>query len=297
MMSMSEPFALVMSARDYAALVPYPALDANKYSRGTVAVIGGSGAYPGAPIMAAEAASRCGAGYVRLVTTRDAAATARTHLLSIPVSACEQGLYGTLCEPSLSQVREDIAKSRVLLVGPGMGVNDDTRRFMQGLSQDRPMVLDADALNLIAQDPALLAKGAQAPRILTPHEGEAARLLGRKVEDRREDALTLAQRFEATVVLKGPRTLVAAPSGALREVSEGGPELAKAGTGDVLGGMIAGFLSQGLDAFDAASLGVFVHGRAGKLAARELSVQAVMPEDIINSIGSALIELQAEDIS
>lgn len=294
---MSEPFALMLSPRDYAALVPYPAPDANKYSRGTVGVVGGSAAYPGAPIMAAEAAAQCGAGYVRLITTRDAAETARNHLLSIPVSVCEQGMNGTLCESSLVQAREDLEKSKVILIGPGMGANADTLRFMRGFAQDRPMVFDADALNLIAQSPELLAVPAKHPRILTPHDGEAARLLGRPVGNRHEDALELAQRFEAIVVLKGPDTLIASPSGELRMVNDGGPELAKAGTGDVLGGMIAGFACQGLSAFDAASLGVFVHAYAGKLAARELSIHAVMPEDIINSIGSVLLELQAEDVS
>lgn len=294
---MTKPFALMLSQHDYAAMIPMPAPDANKYSRGTVGVVGGSADYPGAPIMAAQAAAQCGAGYVRLVTTRDAAVSARSHLLSIPVSACEQGTLGTLCEPSLEQAREDLSKSQVILMGPGMGANSDTLRFMRGLAQDRPMVFDADALNLIAQSPDLLELPARHPRILTPHEGEAARLLGRAVENRHEDALLLAQTFEAVVVLKGPGTLIAAPSGELREVREGGPELAKAGTGDVLGGMIAGFLCQGLDAFDAASLGVFVHACVGQVTSREISVQAVMPEDIINNIGPVLLGLQAEDIS
>ena len=159
------------------------------------------------------------------------------------------------------------------------------------------MVFDADALNLIARNHALLEMPACHPRILTPHEGEAARLLGRKVANRNEDAVTLARAYDATVVLKGPETLIATPVGELRAVAEGGPELAKAGMGDVLGGMIAAFLAQGLDAFDAATLAVFVHGRAGRLAARELSVHAVMPEDIICKIGPVLLGLEAEGVS
>lgn len=122
-------------------------------------------------------------------------------------------------------------------------------------------------------------------------------MLGRKIANRNEDALQLARDYEATVVLKGPETLVATPLGELRAVVEGGPELAKAGTGDVLGGMVASFLAQGLDALDAATLAVSVHGRAGRAAARELSVHAVMPEDIICKIGSVLLDLEAEDNS
>lgn len=294
---MSEPLAVILGASDYASLLPRLAYDANKYSRGTVAVIGGSAAYPGAPVMAAQAASRAGAGYVRLVTVEGAAACAHAHLLSIPVSACDQGLEGTLCETSLVQARADLAKSDVILIGPGMGATDDSKRFLAGLEQDRPFVLDADALNLVARDPSLLAALPQHPRILTPHEGEAARLLGRKVQDRKRDALELARSYRATVVLKGPRTLVATPTGELREVASGGPELAKAGTGDVLGGIIASFLCQGLDAFDAATLAVHVHGCAGKLAARELSAHAVMPEDIICKIGFVLLGLEEREIS
>lgn len=297
MVPMSEPLALMLGEHEIRALVPYPAHDANKYSRGTVGVVGGSAAYPGAPILAARAAARCGAGYVRLVTTRDAATCAHAHLVSIPVSACEQGIEGTLCAASLVQAGEDLAKSQVILIGPGMGTADDAARFMAAFPQDRPMVFDADALNLIAHQRTLLETPARHPRILTPHEGEAARLLGRKVANRNEDALLLARDYEATVVLKGPETLIATPAGELRVVAEGGPELAKAGTGDVLGGMIAAFLAQGLDALDAATVAVFVHGRAGRAAARELSVHAVMPEDIICKIGPVLLGLEAEDIS
>ena len=294
---MSEPLALMLSEHDIRMLIPYPALDANKYSRGTVGVVGGSAPYPGAPILASNAAARCGAGYVRLVTTRDAAACAHAHLISIPVSACDQGLEGTLCATSLFQAQEDLAKSQIILIGPGMGATDDAERFLASFPQDRPMVFDADALNLIARNHALLEMPARHPRILTPHEGEAARLLGRKVTNRNEDAITLARTYDAIIVLKGPETLIATPAGELRAVAEGGPELAKAGTGDVLGGMIAAFLAQGLDAFDAATLAVFVHGRAGRLAARELSVHAVMPEDIICRIGPVLLGLEAEGVS
>ena len=262
-----------------------------------------------APVLAASAAARCGAGYVRLVTTSGATACAHAHLLSIPVSACDQGIWGTLCATSAIQAAQGLAKSDVILVGPGMGTSDDSERFLEALSQDRPMVFDADALTLIARNHGLLDMPARHPRILTPHEGEAARLLGRKIANRNEDALQIARDYEATVVLKGPETLPSTPPcavcrpscptplGDLRAVVEGGPELAKAGTGDVLGGMVASFLAQGLDALDAATLAVFVHGHAGRAAACELSVHAVMSEDIICKIGSVLLDLEAEDNS
>lgn len=294
---MHEPLALILGTADYADLVPCPAHDANKYTRGTVGVVGGSAAYPAAPILAAQAAARCGAGYVRLVTVEGAAACAHAHLLSIPVTACAQGDAGTLCQASAAQAANALAKSDVVIVGPGMGTGDDAERFLAELPQDRPTLFDADALTLIARRRDLLARPVLAPRILTPHEGEAARLLGRAVASRNDDAIELARSYEAVVVLKGPGTLVATPAGELRCVAQGGPELAKAGTGDVLAGMIAAFVAQGLDAFDAATLGVYVHARAGARAARELSVHAVMPEDIISGIGPVLLDLNAEDVS
>ena len=247
--------------------------------------------------MAAQAAARCGAGYVRLVTSDDAAACARTHLLSIPVTAIGQNGVGGLGEACVSQAREALAKSDVLLLGPGMGDNRGTEGFMRSLGFDRPVVLDADALNVIARFPDVLPVPATHPRILTPHEGEAARLLGRPVRDRRDDALQIAREYDAVVVLKGPQTLVASPLGELRLIDEGGPELAKAGTGDVLGGMIAAFWCQGLDAFDAATLAVFVHGRTGARVARELSRYAVTPEDIISGIGPTLLSMEASSNS
>lgn len=294
---MSEPLALMLGKDDYRALVPHPALDCNKYSRGTVGVVGGSAPYPGAPILAAKAAARCGAGYVRLVTAQGCESAARAHLLSIPVSACASDGEGALCEASLGQAHAALAKSDVILIGPGMGTSAGAVGFLTGFAQNRPMVFDADALNIIATHHELLATPAQHPRIITPHEGEAARLLGRAVSDRNHDALELSRTFDCVTVLKGPQTLVATPAGELRMVAQGGPELAKAGTGDVLGGMIAAFLAQGLDAFDAATLGVYVHGSAGKRAARELSVYAVMPEDIISEIGPTLLDLNAKDNS
>lgn len=289
---MSDPLALIYSESDFEAMIPYPALDVDKYSRGTVAVIGGSASYPGAPILASMAASRSGAGYVRLVTTEGAALAAHSHLLSIPVTACDEGLSGTFCATSVPAAESALAKSDVVLMGPGMGTSSDAARFMAGISQDRPMVFDADALNLISKDRSLLDTPAAHPRVLTPHEGEAARLLGRKVQDRKADALELASAYQAVVVLKGHDTLVATPEGELCMVDSGGPELAKAGTGDVLGGIIASFMCQGLDAYRAASLSVHVHGRAGALARKQMGVHAVMPEDIIDRIGPVLLDME-----
>ena len=289
-----------MTREEAARLVPHPAADANKYTRGMLAVVGGSEPYPAAPIMASQAAMRAGAGYVRLFAPEGAARVARTHLLSVPVTACTQTACGAFDPECAAGVVEGAAKARAFVVGPGMGSTSFAGEFLgkflsrlAALSDERALLFDADALNILAAhgELAALRKGRQ--DVLTPHEGEAARLLGRRVENRLDDARELAEAYGSVVVLKGPGTLVVAPDGRAKMCVEGGPELAKAGTGDVLSGIVGSFLAQGLPPFDAACLGVFLHGRAGKLAASRIGANAVMAEDIIGTIGPAFVSLEA----
>ncbi len=237
---------------------------------------------------------------MRLVTTQAAASVARAHLLSIPVTACRQSYEGTLSQSTIAEVLDAISKSRVLVVGPGLSADDSASGLLTRLLEDlreeevqRPIVFDADALNIVSKHPELLELRVGAPNILTPHEGEAARLLDRKVQDRVADALEIARRYSAIAVLKGPKTLIASPEGTVYENTSAGPELAKAGTGDVLAGIIGALAAQGLGMLDAASLGVHLHGVAGSLAARQMGVNAVLPEDIISNIGPAYLALGA----
>lgn len=300
--AMNEQDIRTLDDQFCAQLIPHVSKHANKYSRGTLGVVGGCAQYPGAPVLASMAAARSGAGYVRLVAPGDAAQSARAHLVSVPVSACVQNDEGCFCARSFEQARNALKKSGALLVGPGMGTSHDAASFLEALLscpdyQDRPLVCDADALNIIAAQPGICADSHRAEFVLTPHEGEAARLLGRPVTDRYEDACELANVYNATVVLKGPETLIVAVDGRARVMNAGGPELAKAGTGDVLAGIVAALLAQGLDALDAASLGTQIHANAGKLALGKLGIHAVMPEDIISYIGPAFLNMEANQDS
>lgn len=288
----------VLTQAECAALVPALARDANKYTRGVLAVIGGSSAYPAAPIMAAQAASRAGAGYVRLLVPRQAAEVARAHVRSVTVSPCTATASGVFDPESAASVVQEASRADALAIGPGLSAGGVAGDFLDKLlaclherGDTRPALLDADALTLMAAHPQLAELREGCDDVMSPHEGEAARLLGRRVACREADALELAHRYGCTVVLKGPDTLVAAPDGRLRCCAEGGPELAKAGTGDVLSGIIGSFLAQGSSAFDAACLATFVHGRAGRLAAAEMSARAVMAEDIIEFIGRAFMSM------
>ena len=278
----------VFGVADARALLPYPDPNCNKYTRGGLAVIAGSAAYPGAAILAASAAPRAGAGYVRLVTPAAAAQVARQHLISVPVVEADAAA-GVFCEQSVESTLDGCAKMRAALMGPGIGRAPETVAFVRSLllQLDISVVIDADALfALDAGTPLSASAGCYA--IITPHEGEAARLLGRKVQDREQDALLLARTLNCVCVLKGPDTLIANPEGTVRCVDIGGPELAKAGTGDVLAGMIGGLLAQGLAPMDASCLGVYLHSIAGQLCAQDLTAISVMPEDLLRYIGPAI---------
>ncbi len=294
-------------AADLAALLPRLDKDANKYTRGRVVVVGGSHEYPGAAVLAAMASARCGAGYTRLCVPKGVAAAAHAHLVSVPVHECP-GSGGFFSAGAVEDVIERVAACDALVVGPGMGACAGPASFLKGLvfragadgghpgARETPTVFDADALNIIAQDADVLEGRKSCVNVLTPHEGEAARLLGREVNDREADALELASRFNAVVVLKGPGTVVADPSGAFFVDETGGPELAKAGTGDVLGGMVAAFMAQGLEPFDASCLAVHLHSASGARAAAGTSALSVLPEDVVDEIGPAILALAKEQM-
>jgi len=237
--------------------LPRRQADAHKGDFGHVLVVGGGTGMPGAVRMCGEAALRTGAGLVSIATVpahATAFAGARPELMCHP-----------LAEPG--GLHDLIGRADVIAFGPGLGQTDWSDGLFEIVAAaDRPSVWDADALNLLAA-----AGGASASRIITPHPGEAARLLGTSTaeiqRDRRTAVSGLVDRYGGVAVLKGAGTLVAAGREAPWLCSRGNPGMATAGMGDVLTGIIAGLLAQGLDAERAAMLGVEIHGRAGDAAA------------------------------
>jgi NAD(P)H-hydrate epimerase len=174
------------------------------------------------------------------------------------------------------------ARASMIAIGPGLGQGEWGRAMLAAaLAASKPLVLDADALNLLAAAPRALPAGT----ILTPHPGEAARLLDSDIAsvqgDRNAAALALVQRYGAVVVLKGAGTIVAAPGRIPRVVAAGNPGMATGGMGDLLTGVIAALRAQGLDAFDAASCGALLHAHAGDLAAREDGMRGLLPSDLL----------------
>lgn len=225
----------------------------NKYTRGHALLYGG---YPmtGAVRMAARAAARMGAGLTTIAVPEAALPVYAAALTSIMVRPLTQaGDLGRLLSDS---------RYTAFLIGPGAGVNDATRESaLEILSTRRPVLLDADAISVFASQAAALARAIRGPCVMTPHDGEFARLFDAG-GDKLARARAAARQSGAVIVLKGADTVVAAPDGRAIVNTNAPASLATAGSGDVLGGLILGLLAQGMDAFLAAAAGVWVHGAA-----------------------------------
>lgn len=244
---------------------------AHKGQHGRVACVGGDEGMGGAIRLAAEAALRAGAGLVSVATQPAAAqamSQARPELMARGVS-------------DRSVCREVVAAADAVLIGPGLGQSAWGESLWHEVMQatSAPMVVDADALNLLAANPLR-----RDDWVLTPHPGEAARLLDRSTAQVQADRVAavndLLDLYGGTVVLKGPGTLVKRQGGSLWVCAQGNPGMAVGGMGDVLGGLIAGFLAQGLAVEAAAGLGVYIHARAADLAAAELGQRGLLPSDL-----------------
>jgi NAD(P)H-hydrate epimerase len=250
----------------------------NKYSRGHALLYGG---YPmtGAARLAARAAARCGAGLTTIAVPAQAFAIYASSLTGIIARPLEQ-------DEDFSRLLEDRRYS-AFLIGPGAGVGDETRaRALAMLATRKPVVLDADAISVFASRPDDLFQAIHGPCVITPHEGEFSRIFD-AAGDKLTRARRAARRSGAVVVLKGADTVVAAPDGRAVINSNAPPTLATAGSGDVLGGIILGLLTQGMDAFPAAAAAVWMHGDA----ACEFG-PGLLAEDLPELLPSVLRRLQ-----
>lgn len=264
---MSQPDTFLNSPDLWLANLPQPDPAGHKYHRGHTAILGAD-AYTGATRMAAEACSRIGSGLVTVLCAPDMTTVFQTVL------------------PADIMVRSDalnrINRVTTLLAGPG-GCSEAQARILEASPPDLPIVLDADAIRLV---------GAlnHAQKVITPHDAEFSRFLGELGTDREQAARFYASQTGAVIVLKGAETLIAAPDGRLVRNTVASPYLAKAGSGDVLAGMIAGLVAQGMTVFDASCCGVWMHGHAGKQIGPGL-----IPQDITAQIPSVLKTLLDAD--
>lgn len=255
--------------------------DSHKGRNGRVLCIGGDHGHGGALLLCAQAALRSGAGLLDAATRQAHVAPMLARLPEAMPRAVEaaDGRFDAAADESLDDA---IAAAGVIAIGPGLGqAGWGKQLFARALAAGRPLLLDADALNLLAAEP----RAVPGDCILTPHPGEAARLLGsdsaRVQADRFGAARALVERYRCVVVLKGAGTLVAAPAHGLRVIGAGNPGMAVGGMGDVLSGVIAALRAQGLEAFDAASAGALLHSAAGDDAARDGGERGLLPSDLM----------------
>ena len=295
----------VLERRAAKALLPARPSDAHKGTFGRVLVIAGSSRYPGAAVLAARGAYRAGAGLVTIAAPESIA----LHLFSavpeatlLPLPEHDPGVISGFA--AWEMVRDELSSVDAVVLGCGFGQHDHSGVFVRNLliSEEvaavNGVVVDADGLNLLAADMSVL-KSAVAPVVLTPHPGEMGRLTGLSNDEVQQQRLTLARdcaaEWNCHVVLKGANTVVATPDNRARVSEVAQPALATAGTGDVLSGAIGALLAQGLAPFEAATLGVYLHGDAGNRAARVRGTIGVMAGDVADQLAMASRSLAGEE--
>jgi hydroxyethylthiazole kinase-like uncharacterized protein yjeF len=277
------------------AILPKRPLDANKGTFGRVLVCGGSINYIGAMYLACQAAARVGAGLVTLAAPASLQPILASKLTEATYAPLPESELGVVAEDAIEAMRPFLANADVLLLGCGLGQSDTALAFVKSLARGTTrlpsLILDADALNLLAKIPDWWQK-LPGDAILTPHPGEMSRLTGLSVAEiqsrRLSTARDKAMSWQKTIVLKGACTVVATPDGRASINPTINPGLASGGTGDVLAGAIAGLVAQGLSLHDAAIAGVFLHSQAGETARRELGDAGMLASDLLPLLPTAI---------
>jgi NAD(P)H-hydrate epimerase len=292
----------LLEAADVGPAFPRRDAAAHKGTFGHVLVIAGSVGKTGAAALTSLAAQRVGAGLVTLAvpqSVNDILEVKLTEVMTEPIPETEAR---TLSAAGLDRLLALADGKSAVAMGPGLGTHGSTRQLVQELVARLrlPLVLDADGINALAGQADLLLR-AGAPLILTPHPGELARLLGVARDEilgrRMVLVLEIASRYNVILVLKMARTLIASPQGETVIVPTGNPGMATGGTGDVLTGLIAGLLGQGVAPLLAASAGTYVHGLAGDLASARLGQEAMLAGDLLADVPEAIRQVKSASIS
>lgn len=270
--------------------------DSNKGTLGSLLCICASYGMAGAAIMAGKAALRCGIGLLKIAVPKSIYPVCATNILESVYYPLEETSNGVISSKNTDFLLEMCEKSSAVVIGCGLSVCDDTKNLVQSVitNCEKPLVIDADALNCICNKPEIL-KNLKAPAIITPHPGEMARLLHstpKTVNSNRENtAIDFAKKFGVVTVLKGAGTIIASPDGEVYINHTGNSGMATGGSGDVLSGIIGSLLAQGAAPINAAAAGVFLHGTIGDLAAEKLGKISMLPTDMIDMIPTAYLKL------
>ena len=283
----------VITAHDVAPIFAPRTPDAHKGSFGHVLILGGSVGKAGAAAMAGIAALRVGAGLSTVATAKSVLPTVAGFHPEVMTEPLEETDAGTISTRSLERVGKLVEGKTVLAVGPGISHYPDTTEFVRKVvtNHHTPIVLDADGLNAFANHATEL-NGSERPLILTPHPGEMARLIGSTStavqHDRLNIARTFAREHQLILVLKGHRTLIAQPDGTVWVNTTGNPGMATGGTGDILTGMIAGFIAQNPERIlDAVLAAVHLHGLAGDVARETVGEHSLVATDLLKALPEA----------
>jgi NAD(P)H-hydrate epimerase len=291
----------LLEPEDVACALPRRDPDAHKGTYGHVLVLAGSSGKTGAAAMCALSALRVGAGLVTLGLPESLNGAMEAKLTEVMTEPLAETKDGTVALAAWGKVLTLIEGKRALAIGPGLSTHLETSELVREMvsTVSVPMVVDADGINALAGKLETLAKAA-APLILTPHPGELARLLGIGREEVVHNRIPIAQKvatsFRVHLVLKGGRTLVVDPDGRVAINMTGNPGMATGGTGDVLTGMIAGLLAQGVNPGLAARAGVYLHGLAGDLAAEAVGQEAMLASDLMARVPDAIRRLKAAEL-
>lgn len=279
-----------IALKDVLKQFPKRPQDSHKGTFGHILNISGSKLYTGAAILSSLSALKIGAGYVTLATVEDCTNIVHSYTPDIPIIELKQTSKGTISSKNTISVINQSQNYEVISIGSGLGQDEETTRFVADFvtQNQKPIVIDADGLNSISNSEIDKIGGKS---IITPHPKELSRLIKVPVEiiqsERDYYAIETAKNLDTIVVLKGHNTIVT--DGKQIYINKSGcSALAKAGSGDVLTGMITGLLAQTNNPFNSAILGVYLHGLAGDIAAESLTEYGVLASDLLNFIPSAI---------
>ena len=271
------------------SLLPKRVKDSHKGTYGRAAIIGGSRGMLGAPYLTSMAALRTGTGLVYSIVPKSLENIMAIKLTEVIIKSAEDKDKGYFTKDSISDILKGMEEMDVVAIGPGIGVDKERAELIEEIIKNYkgPIVLDADGINCLSLNPYILNNCNQ-PIIITPHPGELARFLGRSVKEIQENRIYYSkytsEKYNIIVVLKGFNTIVVAPTGEVYVNATGNPGMATAGSGDLLTGVIASFIGQGISPIDAAKLGVFCHGLAGDLASTYKGEYGIIATDILENI-------------
>lgn len=270
-------------------LLPQRSLNTHKGTYGRVAIIGGSRGMTGAPFLSSQSALKAGSGLVYTIIPKSLETIMSIKLTEAIIRPVEDDNKGYFSISSLADIIKEIKDKDVIAIGPGIGVDDDRLSIIKEIIHfyKGPIVIDADAINCLSKEPDILLNNDRTI-IITPHPGELAKLLGKSIKEIQEDRIYYSkyasEKYNIIVVLKGFNTIVSSPKGEIYVNTTGNPGMATAGSGDLLTGIIASFIGQGLKPRDGAQLGVFCHGLAGDLACFDKGEYGLVATDILENI-------------